>query len=162
MARTAFDTWLKANSSTTDPANAYIKNPKETKSASILDENTPLARGWYIAIFSGMWLLMAFPLIADVVIVAAHYSTTFTPSVPDVNAIMSTTQHKEFYMANVYKEDMAKGEAVTPEWNAWTVWNTAQLCLSILTFGFYAYIGVAIVIAVQDGYKKYDSATSLL
>lgn len=52
---------------------------------------------------------------------------------------------------------------VDGDWNAWTIWNTAMLCFSFLTFGFYTYILTAVIIAaVEDTEGKYDESTALL
>jgi len=49
-----------------------------------------------------------------------------------------------------------------PAWSAWTIWNTAALLVSALTFAFYIYITIAIIIASVDGLGKYNSNTALL
>jgi len=44
-----------------------------------------------------MWGLMAFPIIYDIIVVAAHYVVTFTPHAQNQDEILHTTMHPEFY-----------------------------------------------------------------
>jgi len=105
---------------------------------------------------------MAFPVIFDVIVVAVMYVELFTPKVVNQNAIMATTVHPKYYQMNVYNGDI-EGKVAENEWNAWTIWNTANLVLSALLVGFYVYIIIAIIVAaVDDESGLYSSTTALL
>lgn len=123
---------------------------------------TTWQRVLYIAIFVGMWALLAFPLIYDIVVVTSHYVVTFTPHAQNQDIILETTLHPDYYWNNVYNHNMMADELAEAEWNTWTIWNTAKLVVSGCVFGFYIYIFAAVIIGSIEGLGKYDSKTSLL
>lgn len=124
---------------------------------------TTLGRVWYIALFFGMWAVMAYPVIYDIIIVTVHYVVTFTPKAYDHDAILSSTNHPTFYLENVYDRSKRQDSLSEANWNSWTIWNTGQLVISFATFVFYIYIIIAIIVAVLDDESgTYNSSTSLL
>jgi len=57
----------------------------------VADGVTTLGRVWLILLFIGMWGLMVFPVIYDIIVVTAHYVVTFTPKAYDQDAILRST-----------------------------------------------------------------------
>jgi len=52
---------------------------------------------------------------------------------------------------------------VDGDFNAWTIWNSGMLIFSFATAAFYAYIIVAIIVAVMDDESgTYNESTALL
>lgn len=105
---------------------------------------------------------MAFPIIYDIVVVSAHMIVTFTPKVNRQDEILNTTDHPEFYQEYVYRTDLGIEDFAEVEWNAWTVWNCAQLILSAAEFLFYVYIIIAVIIDGIEGFGKFNPTSSLL
>lgn len=133
----------------------------ETK-PGVSDGVTTAGRVAYIALFVAMWGCMSFPIIYDIVIVTIHYVTIFTPKASNFDAIMKNSIHGEWYLQNVHDSNRRQDSLTEGDWNAWTIWNTAQLVVSFCVFVFYIYISIAIIIAAVDGWGVYDNTTALL
>lgn len=123
---------------------------------------TTLGRVMYVVLFLFLWGLMAFPIIYDVVTVTTHLIVTMTPHANNQDEILETTLHPEWYKENIYDMSLSKEDFAVVEWNAWTVWNIAQLLVSVPTFAFYIYIAIAVVIGGLEGFGTYDPKNSVL
>lgn len=65
-------------------------------------------------------------------------------------------------MENKFDPFAAQDEFKETEFSTWTIWNIVQLCISGVTFGFYVYILVAIIIGGIEGFGQFDPTTALL